>query len=237
MEILDIVLYSLIGAVLILLALCLAIANYAGENMVNVYKHYERFMAGPDNTLMFANKVSLFEFGGRIKSEVIEGFLSDYYYKDTISLSKGVAYKSNISAYAVCAHELGHAIQRRDNQKKMHNFDVKIILSRVLSKFILPNFIVAIVFAFINLYVAIGFLGVSVLMFLAGLFSKLSTIKIEQEASENALVLLKKYADFDEEMLKSAQKVLKSAKLTYVASFLKSVLGWTMLVRKYDYFY
>ena len=73
-------------------------------------------------------------------------------------------------------------------------------------------------------------------MFLIGLLAKLSTIKIEKEASENGIKLLQKYANFDENQVKYAKKVLSSAKLTYVASFLKSMLKWTMLVNKYDFY-
>ena len=74
------------------------------------------------------------------------------------------------------------------------------------------------------------------LLFLFGLTVQISTIKVEKEASTKALGLLEKYAYMDEYQIKLAKKVLASAALTYVASFLKSVLGWTMLVKKYDFY-
>lgn len=236
MELIDIVLYSLIALVVLTLIVCLAIANYAGENLITVYKKYEKRVVDFNNTLNFASVVSTQEFNGKIKTNVIEGFLNDFYYKGTISLSSPVAYASNVSAFAVCAHELGHAVQYRDNPKKMSKFTSRLILCKIFSKLTMPLFLAGIILIFFNIIIAISLLVCAVVTFIIGLIAKLSTIKIEKEASENALTLLSKYAYFDGEDIKCAKKVLSAAKLTYIASFLKSVLAWTFLVRKYDFY-
>ncbi len=236
MEITEIILYSLIGVVVLTLIVCLAIANFAGENLITIYNKYSKRTVDFNNTLNFADVVSKQEFNGKIKTNVIQGYLNDFYYNGTISLSQGVAYASNVSAFAVCAHELGHAIQYRDNPKKMSKFASKLVLSKILSKLTMPLFLAGIICIFFNIIVAICFLVVAFLTFMIGLVAKLSTIKVEKEASMNALTLLSKYAYFDEEDIKCAKKVLSAAKLTYVASFLRSVLAWTFLVRKYDFY-
>ena len=232
----TIIILALSGVVLLALVIALAIANYAGENLITVYRKYEKRFVDFNTTLKFAEDVSYNEFNGRIKTDIIPGFLTDNYYKNTISLSEGVAGASNVAAFAVCAHELGHAVQFRDEPKKMRSFTHKLVFCSIVSKLALPIILVAIPFAFFNIYIAIGILSGGLFCFFSGLFAKLSTIKIEKEASENAIVLLQKYAEFDEEACKCAKKVLAAAKLTYVASFLKSVLSWTFLVNKYDFY-
>lgn len=236
MSILDIVLYSLIGLLVIVLVVCLAIANYAGSNLVAIFEKYEKYNADFFDTFTLAKNISFGEFNGNVKVSTTSGFLTDYYSNGTIYLSGRVANASNISAFSVCAHELGHAMQYRDEPKKMRKFAKKIRLANVLSKFTLPLLVVGIVCIFFNIIIAITILSLSVIMFLIGLATKLSTIKIEKEASENGIKLLQKYANFDENQVKYAKKVLSAAKLTYIASFLKSMLKWTMLVNKYDFY-
>ena len=233
---LNIILYSLIGVLVLVIVVCLAIANYAGSNLVTVFEKYEKYNADFFDTMTLAKNISYGEFMGKVQVGTVQGFLSDYYYRGTIHLSPRVASASNISAFSVCAHELGHAMQYRDEPQKMKKFGKKVMLSNTISKFTLPLFVIGIICIFFNIIVAISVLSLSVIMFLIGLMTKLSTIKIEKEASENGIKLLQKYANFDENQVKYARKVLNAAKLTYIASFLKSMLKWTMLVNKYDFY-
>ena len=236
MELSTIIILCAIGAVAVILVIALAIANFAGENLIVVYNKISSKIVDFNTTLKFAQEVSLNEFGGRIRTQVIPGFLTDNYYNGTISLSEGVAGANNVSAFAVCAHELGHAIQYRDTPQKMKKFGRKLVFCSIVSKLALPLVLIAIPFAFFNIITSAAILAGGVFCFFSGLIAKLSTIKIEKEASENAIVLLQRYAYFDEEDAKYARKVLNAAKLTYIASFLKSVLKWTMLVNKYDFY-
>ena len=119
MELVNIILYVLIGALLITLALCLAIANYASENLITIYNKYSRYIGSHTNALQIARLISYNEFNNSITCTVIPGVLTDHYYNGTISLSQKVAQGNNISALSVCAHEMGHAIQYRDTPKKM----------------------------------------------------------------------------------------------------------------------
>lgn len=235
-EINTTIILIVVGAFVLLFLICLAIANFAGENLLTVFQRYEQKVTGFTTAMNFSQIVSNSELNGRVRCQVIPGFLNDNYYNKVISLSERVANACNVAALSVCAHELGHALQYRDTPQKMKSFARKMIFSRVVSKVTFPFFIAGVICIFFNLMIALILLSLSAFTFICGLLAKLDTIKIEKEASENALKLLSKYADFDEEDIKCARKVLNAAKLTYVASFLKSVLAWTLLVRKYDFY-
>ena len=232
----NIIIYCLIGVFVIFNLVSLAIVNYAGENLVTIFGEYKNTYASFLKTYEFASLVSNQEFGGKIRVERVQGFLSDYYSNGAIHLSDDVYDSASISAFAVAGHELGHAIQYRDTPKKMKKFNRNIMLSKTITKFTMPLFVIGIVLLFVDFWFTISFVLAAVISFLIGLMAKLSTIKIEKEASQNAIELLKKYAEFDEQSIKYAKKVLSSAKLTYVASFLRSLVGWTMLVKKYDFY-
>lgn len=236
MEIIDIVMYSLLGVLLVILAIGLAIANSAGQNMINNYREYEKHIVDFTNPMQFSQLVSQSEFNGKIRCEVCEGFLTDHYYRNTISLSQETLKTNSISSMSVVAHELGHAMQYRDTPDKMRKFNKKRTRSALLGKFTMPIFIVGAVCILWNVIAAIVIMALALALFIFGLSTQISTIKVEKEASQNALVLLEKYAYLDERQIKLAKKVLDSAKLTYIAQFLKSVLSWTMLVNKYDFY-
>lgn len=236
MDINTIIIIYLASVFVLFILVSLAITNYAGENLLTVYNEYKNTYSSFLKTYELAKIISDKEFNGNIVVNRTTGFLTDYYYNDSIYLSGDVYNSSSVSAFAVACHELGHAIQYRDTPKKMKKFNRNIVISKTVTKFTIPLFIIAIVLVFINFWFAISFAVASILTFLIGLFAKLSTIRIEKEASENAIELLKKYAEYDEQSIKYAKKVLSAAKLTYIASFLKSLVGWTMLVKKYDFY-
>ena len=244
MELIDIIMYGLLGVLVLALVIGLGIANSAGTNLIRTYREYERTIVDYTNPFAFAEQVSNGEFGGNIRCEVCKGFLTDHYYRGTISLSEQTIKTSSISSMSVVAHELGHAVQYRDEPAKMAKFNKKRRTSALLGKFTVPLFLIGLVCMVISLLeknqvltiASIVVMAGALVMFVFGLSVQISTIKIEKEASENALVLLQKYAYLDDYQIKLAKKVLSSAKLTYIAQFLKSVLSWTMLVKKYDFY-
>ena len=74
--------------------------------------------------------------------------------------------------------------------------------------------------------------GIAILVFISALSVKMSTIKIEEEASSTAIEILRTQAYLTESELQIAKEFLNSAKQTYVADLLKSMLKWTGLTRK-----
>ena len=236
MEIIDIVMYSLIGLLVLALAVGLGIANSAGQNLIGTYREYEKSIVDFTNPINFVKQVSNSEFQGKISCEVCPGFLTDHYHRGTVTLSEQTVKTSSISSMSVVAHELGHAVQYRDTPEKMAKFNKKRRTSAILGKFTMPIFVIGLVCIIWSVIASIIVMAIALMMFVFGLSVQLSTIKIEKEASANALVLLERYAYLSDYQIKLAKKVLSSAALTYVASFLKSVLSWTMLVSKYDFY-
>ena len=159
------------------------------------------------------------------------GELSDHYNpaKETIGLSSGVYSSNSIAALSIAAHEVGHAIQRKEGYfaSKIRTFLVPIV--NFCSVMLWPLVIIGIIINIgaswdslagnIFLWLGIAFFGVSVLF-------SLITLPTELDASKRALVQLQEGGYLvDEEEITGAKKVLKAAAMTYVASLVVSVLN------------
>ena len=160
----------------------------------------------------------------------IQGEMTDHYdpSKDTIALSQGVYGQNSIAALSIAAHEVGHAIQRKECNidTKIRTFLVPVInfSDKILWPLVIIGLIINIfagwnsLFGNIVMYAGIAFFG------LAMLFS-LVTLPTEIDASKRAMQQLKEggYLTTDEE-IKQAKSMLTAAALTYVASLLISIL-------------
>lgn len=230
MELKYIIILAVVFLLLILIGL--AIVNFSSEDMVDKYKKLSLHMCGK-TPVELVNLLNVTEFAGKIRIK-----LKDTYFCDSISssglltLSSKYANDFNIAGLAICAHELGHAFQYRDKIDKMYKHARlnKIAKISVLTYPLIITGIVSLAFGQ-NLigYILFGF---SFLTLVVAVISKLATIGIEKEASNNGMELLKVYANLTDEELVMAKKFLKSAKMTYVADLLKIMLKWTMLVRR-----
>lgn len=155
-----------------------------------------------------------------VKVGQIGGSLTDHYdpRNKTISLSSDIYSNTSISACAVAAHEVGHAIQDKEKYS-MLVFRTKIVplvnfTSRLSTVFVFLGFFLE----FMNL-ITIGALLLSV-----GLFFQLITLPVEFDASRRAKEELQKCGLIENQDTKGANKVLKAAAFTYVAGFLASAL-------------
>ena len=149
-----------------------------------------------------------------------KGYLSDHYDPghNVIRLSHGVFHGESLSAAAIAAHEVGHAIQ-----KKQGNFFMKI------RSFIFPivNFssqfgYIAILIGLIFGYMRLFYLGIFMLFVI--LFFQLVTLPVEFDASRKAMANLEKYNILLADEKRGARKVLVAAALTYVASLVTTLL-------------
>ena len=155
-----------------------------------------------------------------VKVGQIGGSLTDHYdpRNKSISLSSDIYNKTSISACAVAAHEVGHAIQDKEKYS-MLVFRTKIVplvnfTSRLSTIFVFLGFFLE----FMNL-ITIGAILLSV-----GLFFQLITLPVEFDASKRAKEELQKCGLIEKQDTKGATKVLKAAAFTYVAGFLASAL-------------
>ena len=195
------------GAFVVLILAGLAIVNTSGEALYDKFKKLSEHpaIASP---LEFANYISKTFFKGQIVVEYSEQPLSDSYSSDgKLTLCQDYAGQKQLGGLAIAAHELGHAFQFAKDRPKMKKHGKKLRLSKTLSKFITPLFIGGIVLLCFEYYIfAIACAVLAIILFILACSVKMSTIKIESEASQIGLDLLKTYAFLDDKQLKLRQR-------------------------------
>ena len=133
------------------------------------------------------------------------------------------------------AHEFGHALQDLNNTKKFKLNIILMRLTRHMGYFMFPLALVGLflLLVFSDLYVVgIILLALSALIFLIALSLKFFSIPLERDASHRGLKILKDMEVLDEDELKMAHELLRSALLTYVGDFLRAILWWTFLTKR-----
>ena len=222
-----------VGLFIVLILAGLAVVNYSGEEMYEKYKQTANVYSNI-SALEFANKIINTLFFGEIVIEERLGLFCDCYISSgKLVLSQNYSRENNLAGLAICAHEIGHALQFKNQKEKMKKYAKKLKISKILSKFITPIIILSIILIFFDkLFFSLIGLGMAIIIFITALAVKMSTIKIEKEASENAITLLQNYTDLTMPEIEIANTFLDSAKLTYVADLLKSMLRWTGLTRR-----
>jgi uncharacterized protein len=171
-----------------------------------------------------------------VKIEIVEP-MRDHYAPDekTIRLSKENFEGKSVTAVAVAAHEVGHAIQDRDGywpltmrQKLAKNV---VVFEKVGSIILMASPLVfaltrSPVILLLELAAALGILALSIVV-------HIFTLPTEYDASfKKALPLLRQY--LPEQEMKGATKVLRAAAYTYVAGALVSLISvgrWLRILR------
>lgn len=155
-----------------------------------------------------------------------QGELTDHYdpRRKVVRLSKQIFHDNAIASVAVAAHEVGHAIQDKENYIFMK---IRSILVPVVNFITYIGYIVA----FISLLAGItGYLKVSIIIILAALLFQLVTLPVEFDASKRGREQLVKLGIIDESEEKGVKKMLDAAAFTYVASFISSLLNLLRLI-------
>ena len=152
------------------------------------------------------------------------GMLTDHYNPKTktVNLSEGVYAQRNASAAAVAAHECGHAVQHNIGYEWLQMRSTLVPMVSVAS-----NFSMWMIFG--GLFMAqgtafgqtIAMLGV-VLFGMGTLFSFI-TLPVEYDASNRAIVWLKRKNMVSQQELAGAEDALKWAARTYVVAALGSL--------------
>lgn len=182
--------------------------------------------------------VKRFELEGIVVEETDEG--RDHFdpAAKAVRLSPSNYHGRSVTAVAVAAHEVGHAIQCHRNEKifelrkeymplasKLGKWGVALMMSVPIAAIVLRS------------PVAIGaVIGLSVILQLLGALAYLIVLPEEWDASFNkALPILIEGEYITEEQHKGARQVLKAAALTYFAGALASILNigrWLMVLRR-----
>lgn len=234
--------YLLIGfgvVFVVLICIGLAIASFSGENYYKALQEARSYRNSRGiNTMDFVDEINQNHFGGKLRlARCGEG--QDHYGSGVVALSASTMNSNSLASMATIAHELGHARQDATGDTLKKHFALRKRV-RIVSFFFLPNILVGIVLAalyffgvlegLVWVYVAIGFAGIAILVFLFSLFLKYREIKVEKEASTFAVDFLREY--FSEAEISVCKEFLDSARLTYWAVLFKSLLGWTFLTKR-----
>lgn len=205
----------------ILMLIIIVLPLYANIKINSTYSKYSKKQnSGKLTGKEVAEKILEMNGLSNVKVGRINGSLTDHYdpRNKTISLSDGIYNSNSISACAVAAHEVGHAIQDKERYS-MLVFRSKLVpvvnfTSRLSSILVFSGFI----------FDLLNFITIGAILLTVGLFFQLITLPVEFDASKRAKEELQKCGLIEKQDTKGATKVLKAAAFTYVAGFLASAL-------------
>ena len=174
----------------------------------------------------------LIQFAGLndIRVEGVPGKLSDHYDPrgKVLRLSEGVYNGASITALAITAHELGHAIQDREGYFALR------LRGALVPAINVGSYLgwILIIIGIILQMTGIAWLGVAI--FAGGALFALVTLPVELNASARARrLLLESGLVPSQDEMRGVSNVLNAAALTYVAALVTAVLQlfyWVTLV-------
>lgn len=200
--------------------------------MASLYirSNYNTYSAKKNNKDISGFEVAreILDKNGLQKIYVVEtgGVLTDHYdpKRKVVRLSKEVFNGTSISAMAIAAHEVGHAIQDKEGYAYFKFRSLMYPLVKITSSFSYFVIMIGLLAEITNLFM-LGIILVSI-----GLLFQIITLPVEFNASkkgEKELNKLKLSNNRDNEGIKS---VLTAAALTYVAGVLASLLDLLRLI-------
>ncbi len=140
----------------------------------------------------------------------------------------------SISAVAIAAHEVGHAIQHHEGNKLLALRQKLVVFASVTDKFAAVFFFLAPILGLVGrspgAFIGIVFLGISFIA--VRLLVHLVTLPVEWDASfAKALPILEHGGYLQPNDMPAARQVLKAAALTYVSVALASLLDLARWIR------
>jgi uncharacterized protein len=156
-----------------------------------------------------------------VSVEGVQGELTDHYdpRSKVLRLSRGVYGQSSVAALAITAHELGHAMQDKEEYFPLR---LRAALVPAVNIGSYLGWILLMIGIFLQM-TGIAWLGVVV--FSAGVVFALATLPVELNASARARRLLAESGLIQgEDEMKGVSNVLNAAALTYVAALITAIL-------------
>lgn len=151
-----------------------------------------------------------------VQVERVRGSLTDHYdpTNKVLRLSDSVYNSQSVAAIGVAAHEVGHAIQHNTGYSFLKFRHAIFPVANIASRAAFPLILIGSIFGgaggfFVNL--GIAFFAVTTLFAIV-------TLPVEFNASSRAMNILSAEGILVGDELKGANKVLKAAALTYIAS-------------------
>lgn len=155
-----------------------------------------------------------------VKIERVSGNLTDHFdpRANVIRLSDAVYDSNSVAAAGVAAHEAGHAVQYALGYAPIKIRGAILPVCNLGSKLAIPLVIFGLIFE------AFYLIDIGIIFFAVALLFQLITLPVEFNASRRAVSALSGYGILaNEDEVRGAKKVLFSAAMTYVTSFLVSL--------------
>ena len=211
----------------ILVLIGAAICAIASWNVSSTYKKFSTVSNARGLTAEAVASMILQSAGiTDVRIQRISGSLTDHYSpkEKVLRLSDSVYGSRSAAAIGVAAHECGHAIQHRVGYAPLNLRSAAVPIANIGSMLSWPVILLGLLLGYTGLAQA----GVALFSFVV-LF-QLITLPVEFNASRRALRVLSERGILVGSELTGAEKVLRAAALTYVASLFSSILQLLRLV-------
>ncbi len=158
--------------------------------------------------------------------EQAQGTLSDHYdpRSNVVRLSTDIYNNSSIASVSVAAHEVGHAIQHKENYGFIGLRNAILPVTQIASTLAWP------VILFGLLASSTGLLWTGIVMLSVVLVFQLITLPVEFNASSRAIKLLVDDGFITTDEVSESKSMLSAAAMTYVAAVVASALQILRLV-------
>lgn len=156
----------------------------------------------------------------------VSGNLTDHYdpARKVVRLSSDVFDGTSIASVAVAAHECGHAIQDKENYSFMK---IRSFLVPIVNFVTYAGYVVAVLSLFAGIT---GYLKVGIFLIIAAIIFQLVTLPVEFDASARAQKQLDELKLLESDEQNGVYDMLRAAAMTYVASFLSSIINLLRLL-------
>jgi len=223
-------LFSWYSYIFLLPAIIFAVyASYKVNSTFNKYKNVSSLTnwTASDMSRMMLEKNDCLG----VSVQRISGSLTDNYdpRANVLNLSDSTYNSNSIASLGVAAHEVGHAVQHREEYFLLKVRSVLVPITNIGSKFAIPLLIVGVLIELLAGSNVLGSFGTALILIgiiayaLATVFA-LVTLPVEIDASRRARRMLVETGVLNTTEVKQAKEVLDAAALTYVAAFAVSLM-------------
>ncbi len=217
--------------------LALICVLWAQGQVQRAYQKYKRIeneknISGADVARQILDANGLYD----VNVEVAQGgILSDHYdpTKHVVRLSPDIYYNRSIASLAVAAHEVGHAIQHKEQYGFIAIRNKLLPAAQIASKLGWLTLFLGLFF----LYITPVLLYIGIIMLVVIALFQLVTLPLEFNASSRALVQLQQASFVNEDEIDDCRSMLRAAAFTYVAALLSTIaqiLRMVLIARRND---
>jgi Zn-dependent membrane protease YugP len=218
---------------MLLLIPAMILAFYAQWKVKSTYEKYSQVRSASGRSGREIAQLILRQNGiDDVEVEEGHGFLSDHYdpLSKKVRLSPHNYAEPSVSALAVSAHEVGHAIQHAQGYAPLKLRTAIFPLANIGTSMSWIFIIAGLLFAPGFRVAGVSLLDVGILLFSFAVIFQVVTLPVEFDASRRALVQLNRLGLVSPPEQDGARRVLSAAALTYVAAAASAVLQLVRLL-------